>query len=311
MSICHTTMPRQVLCLSAWLAAALLLASARLRAVTFTSSLPVNATNIIGPAGAVVSVLAHSLGNIVTGEALRQLPDNLMIANYIASQAAIAGSFYQNDLPEYRQPNLLWINNYGMPDIYTSFPSALSSTEPRKTGSGTSFLTKVKGGDDSQLFRQDNPTPCTHSCPAMHNFFNAEDWALHSAYIISWESNNAHKPDLGFGYDGDKETYSELASPASQFKDGNMTLSFGYSHTSGNLANTYRIFSFIARARAKPLGTLGSVSGFSSFNLQVNNLGYDDSHYSHSRQFRSNIVAEHPYWNNVMTICAPPQRMIE
>ena len=41
------------------------------------------------------------------------------------------------------------------------------------------------------------------------------------------------------------------------------------------------------------------------------NFGYDKHHYSHSRQFRLNIAAEYPYWNKVMTICVPPQRMIE
>ena len=46
----------------------------------------------------------------------------------------------------------------------------------------------------------------------------------------------------------------------------------------------------------------GEIKGnkLTPFNLRSAPLSYDDQHYSHSRQFRSNIVAEWQYWSKVI-----------
>lgn len=62
--------------------------------------------------------------------------------------------------------------------------------------------------------------------------------------------------------------------------------------------DTPEIFSYCAESRASALGVQTQVNGFNLFNLH--GLGYDDAHYSHSRQFRSNIVDEQDYWKQVM-----------
>ena len=61
----------------------------------------------------------------------------------------------------------------------------------------------------------------------------------------------------------------------------------------------YRIFSYCAESRSNALGAIEiKVNGFDEkFILQA--LGYDSQHYSHSRQFRSTIVDEFPYWDKV------------
>ena len=81
-------------------------------------------------------------------------------------------------------------------------------------------------------------------------------------------------------------------------------MEFGYSHDTSGLQDTYEILSYAARARSRALG-VQPVSGFSSSRNSTNleDFGYDDSHYSHSRQFRSNIIDEQSYWNRIKEIC--------
>ena len=106
----------------------------------------------------------------------------------------------------------------------------------------------------------------------------------------------------GIKYIGDKNVYDESNSdnPSKFLKNGNI-LSFGYSHDSVGLNDTYEIFAYAARARAKPLGTLPEVSGFVTIDLK--GFGYNHRHYSHSRQFRSNIIDEALYWGFIKEKC--------
>ena len=80
-----------------------------------------------------VYVLAHSMGNIVTGEALRLAGNNQVVNTYIASQAAISAHNYDATVTTpyllpftYKYPSgalsLLGTNNYGpfTPDIYVN-----------------------------------------------------------------------------------------------------------------------------------------------------------------------------------------------
>ena len=48
------------------------------------------------------------------------------------------------------------------------------------------------------------------------------------------------------------------------------------------------------------MGRISSLPEFQGFNLAAEPLYYDDSHYCHSREFRSNIVDEWAYWRKVM-----------
>ncbi len=63
--------------------------------------------------------------------------------------------------------------------------------------------------------------------------------------------------------------------------------------------DTYTIFSFCARSRSLALGAVDTpVDGFTG-ETNLKNFGFDWQHYSHSRQFRSNIVDERVYWRRV------------
>jgi len=63
--------------------------------------------------------------------------------------------------------------------------------------------------------------------------------------------------------------------------------------------DTYTIFSFCARSRSLALGAVETtINGFDG-ETNLESFGYDWQHYSHSKQFRSNIVDERPYWDQV------------
>ena len=67
--------------------------------------------------------------------------------------------------------------------------------------------------------------------------------------------------------------------------------------------DTHEIFAYAAESRAAALGIQPSINGFTTFNLVAGLLKYTDAHYSHSRQFRSNIIEEKPYWIQLLTDC--------
>ena len=65
--------------------------------------------------------------------------------------------------------------------------------------------------------------------------------------------------------------------------------------------NRYVIFARCAESRSRALGAIPeSMAGFSTQrDLQGSGMWYDDAHYSHSREFRSNIIDEWQFWTNV------------
>jgi hypothetical protein len=65
----------------------------------------------------------------------------------------------------------------------------------------------------------------------------------------------------------------------------------------------HQIFSYCAESRSRALGQAASgVAGFTGWNLYTA-MGYDDHHYSHSREFRSNVAAESAFWRKVSEDC--------
>ena len=87
------------------------------------------------------------------------------------------------------------------------------------------------------------------------------------------------------------------------------TLYFPKDYNAPPKANdTFEIFSYNAEARSKALGAIGAMQHFKSFDLQGPPLKYDKQHYSHSRQFRSNIVDELQYWKQLLNDTKLPIR---
>jgi hypothetical protein len=117
-----------------------------------------------------VYLIAHSQGNIVAGEALRQAGTNQVVNTYVAMQAAVPSHAYDPTTPT-RALVTLGINlDSGTPDRYAQYYT--------------------------------NGAPCYFNSSAgagtYVNFFNTNDWALDTL----WQPDENIKPDLGYGYDG-------------------------------------------------------------------------------------------------------------
>jgi hypothetical protein len=210
-----------------------------------------------------VRVIAHSMGNVVIGEALRQssLP---MVHTYLAAQAAISAHCYDSTIIPY------W-SGYITPNVYGYYTS---------------------GGPPSAPYLVANSTRAA----SLVQYFNTADWALGW-----WQTNNQAKPDLLFDYtegDANVDTYYPPGGDrfwyVGLFPGDERTLTFP--------DDRFEIFAFCAESRSRALGREPSVAGF-DLARNLGTFGYDDSHWAHSREFRSNIVAEKPFWKSVRVNC--------
>ena len=140
----------------------------------------------------------------------------------------------------------------------------------------------------------------------MFNYFNDLDYALTGK---RWELNNVLKPDdvspYYFDYTGSETQYSETSSNPDQFSRGIISdPNLEILHV-GDALQRYKVFSYCAESRVKALGTQDLAGGFDGrcLALRTSTFLFDASHYSHSRQFRSNVAAENLYWAQVFGDC--------
>jgi hypothetical protein len=210
-----------------------------------------------------VRVIAHSMGNVVMGEALR-LFSTSVVHTYIAAQAAIPAHCYDNTIAGY------W-TGFSTPNIYAQYSSGLPPDAPYLAANSS-------------------------HAGAMVQYFNVQDYALGW-----WENNNQMKPDLNYGYtDGDNDDDSYLPYLGDRFYYDS-PLPFD-ERTLTIPGDRFEIFARVAESRSRALGRESSVNGFGTArNLQ--NWGYNAAHYSHSREFRSNVADEDLFWTAVRSDC--------
>jgi hypothetical protein len=218
-------------------------------------------------------IMAHSMGNVVAGEALRlQQSDIPHIHTYLACQAALSAQYYGDEKDknpcEYQS---LDITFPGTPDV----------------------MGKYRVQWENNIETIDAYFENHNSVANMRNWYNGVDWALDH-----WEKNNVFKPDnwgigYGFGYMG--TVFGNYTENLDRFYRSNDTLKLTKEK------ERYMIFSHAAESRSRALGQI-SKFGFENWDLKAN-MGYDKYHYSHSRQFRSNVVDEWLFWVNVVEAC--------
>jgi len=174
---------------------------------------------------------------------------------------------YDNGVPNF------WPDGYKTPDVFGHYTTGQAPSTPYLA----TDKTKVGGG---RLF----------------NYFNEKDFAL----ILGWRANNRLKPDNTAGYfyedkDNNMDTYipnTDQPSLGDWFHTRARTPVFP--------DNRFEIFARTAQSRSQALGReKNAVDGFEPINLEDARLGFDGWHYSHSRQFRSNIAAERWFWKSV------------
>lgn len=247
--------------------------------------------------GGELYVFSHSMGGVVTSEALRLQSDaggGQIAKVYVASQAALSGHAYDGTLStatgstnalqwDYNHPRILnGTRNYGpaTPNIYKNWMAFMLG--------GSSVSSKSVG--------------------TLVNFYNENDWAL-SAPV--WQFNQITKPDdtdlpsqpYQYDYTGDIEM-----PPFDGFRKMLFTVADATSLTIGSrtaLADRYEIMAFAAESRVKALGATPNISqGITrAFNIRTIWPSDADSHSAHkwhSGEFRSTIQRQGNYWKAML-----------
>ncbi len=227
-------------------------------------------------------VWAHSMGNVVFGEAVRKYSGAQQIKTYIATQAAIPGSLYSQSAPA---TDFDWLGfNCGpsTPNVHAFWYSGTTN--------------------GAQPLLADNATKIEKMC----NYYNEEDWALRW-----WERGNRMKPDgglwYGFCYGGSASAYNESAPVTNRFYRWGSHAEGLEITVSTNVSERYQVFSYALESRARALGQASNAAfGARNRNLQLIIVPrYNDKHYSHSRQFRSNAIEERNYYEKLMEDIGP------
>jgi hypothetical protein len=114
-----------------------------------------------------IYLMAHSMGNVVAGEALKQAGTNLPIVNtYVAMQAAVPAHCYDPATPNRVAPIL--------PNCYANYWTNGAPGYFNGTAGARNYI----------------------------NFYNQQDWALGW-----WNTDQNYKPDTGYGYDEPTDTF--------------------------------------------------------------------------------------------------------
>ena len=249
-----------------------------------------------------VNVVAHSMGNVVTGEALRLLSASgktNIVKCYVASQAAVPAHTYDKSIPdklpaEVVAKAIIDFFDGGSPETPNVYPDWF-------VGNGSAAARRV-------------------------NFYNENDFAL---WHDVWEFNQYLKPDgidkpdqpWDYAYTGSKANdYAALEDKFVKYQyvidRAGRTLSSRAVPTALTYTDTkqrYEIMAFNAEARCRAVGaTTGVLPGFSGVDLTTiwpsdtqsvklhNGLNYS-AHKWHSAQFRSTNMRQAGYWNKLLS----------
>jgi hypothetical protein len=226
-----------------------------------------------------VYMLAHSMGNIVAGEAMRKTAQQglgRLVNTYVASQAAVPGHCYDSTLSG---GDLL---DFGPAGFY--------------------------GPTTANIYNNWLATN-TIAVGKRVNFYNTNDYALSSGH---WQLDEKIKPDsiIGinppYGYTGNPSDDPPLPDgfygthPA--YIGFQITLYLG---NTINVMNRYEITAFAAEPRSKAMGTVNITALARNVDLRTvwpgdptgNNY---TEHFYHSAEFRGDYWQQQSYWNELL-----------
>ena len=215
-----------------------------------------------------VNLFAHSMGNIVASEALRQeamAPVSTKIVNaYVASQAAFAAEAFDPIAPK---------DLFTLPqapttfDIYDKFPPT-----------GAAYFSSI-----------------SQAAGHLYNFFNPSDYALSNAF--TWRENQRLKPDNGYEGSPLNPVFYRLSDDTS---GAPTPLNLNYP------PDAYEAFAYAAEPRSGALGATG-VSGVfggtpgSQVNLKAA-FSFSDAKWDHDAQFNGTLMQRRGYWRKMMSV---------
>ena len=227
-----------------------------------------------------VYLLAHSMGNVVAGEALRLAGSSQVVNTYIASQAAVSAHTYDentNDIPNYSFYYPPWSLVADTPNIY-----------------GNWFAGNNGGGAGRVI-----------------SFYNTHDYALQRSV---WQRDELLKPDQyvlengihwDYGYDGsvsDPPPWNDFFKQQDSIT--NATVDFDIVN---NLNNRYEVMGYAAQSYTIALGAtpvvqnVAATTDLTALWPSPDPLGNNyTSHFFHSAEFRGDSVWEWNYWNTLL-----------
>ncbi len=275
-----------------------------------------------------VYLLAHSQGNIVAGEALREAgldtsAPRPLVKVYIASQAAISASYYQADVPRYKE-RIPERGAYDNDDVMGHYPHGYASELP--------YL-----------------EPARQMAAKWVNFYNPADWAmgddvttLQKYWVLDWwlydhPGLNAFVTEICNKLSERRESVFELDNDlfrgrldvAGRYQyvwsehlfrlNECVTIPDPYGgpsvitcHPTGqaldvdDVGQRFKMFSSYAQFLGIPLGataqTVGPFRAEDSFNLQAPPLEYTDDHIYHSGELRGTYSRHQGYWEKVVAL---------
>jgi hypothetical protein len=236
-----------------------------------------------------VYVLAHSMGNVVTGEALRLAGTSQIVNTYVATQAAVPAHDYDATVT-----NSI-LSNPVTPNIYNDW-----------------FLPVVGGGAGRVI-----------------SFFNVNDYALQPGRWELDQQLKPDQSLTVFGgiysFDGYPYNGSAHYTPGSvddsppwlSFTEatatGTTTFNLG---ASGPITDRYNVMSYAAQARSTALGMTPSVGNLINVDLTrtsptriwppdtQNPADPFSEHFYHSAEFRGDYWQQQGYWNELLGVDA-------
>ena len=238
-------------------------------------------------------VFAHSMGNVVVGEALRlgaQAGDGQLVNTYVPTQAAVPVHCYD---PAQPFPNGFFKTSRSVPLNYVP--------------GGPSISIDVSGPETPNIY----PNWLTRQAVTTRiNFFNENDYALSRPF---WETDQALKPDQYFG---PKHPYwfcgdITVVPPVNGFQAhasidpcGGAPLDLG---DASNVRDRYEIMAYASEPGCRALGATANVgNGFGSSTDLRGVWGTDPTgqnfsyHRWHSAQFRFTNADQQNYWKTLL-----------
>jgi hypothetical protein len=224
-----------------------------------------------------IRLYAHSMGNIVSSEALRQMAPSSHVNTYISAQAAVSSHVWDKTTPQMTFNSPLGLNT---PNVYGYYWQSTAYLPPHNW---------QNEGRPSYMDPQYMPSGTTYI-----NHYNPLDWALS---YDNWQLNQVLKPDVDYNYGW----------PALDFID--ISLRFWKTQSIPPFRNLtfsndrFEVFSYAAQSHGYATGQQGATAGKFNVAFSVNLLGeygFESAHKGHSAQFRSTIQKRWTYWERAL-----------
>jgi fibronectin type III domain protein/alpha/beta hydrolase family protein DUF900 len=223
-----------------------------------------------------IYMLAHSMGNIVAGEALRLAGTNKVANTYVASQAAVSAHTYDTNVANYSFSYPPYSYHADTPNIYGN------------------WFESDNGGGSGKLI----------------SFYNTNDYALSRPY---WQLDELLKPDQNvlegtlfwnYGYNGSTNDPPPWNNFFKQTSDLSITVDFDIVNV---LTNRYEVMGYDAQSYTTALGAtpvahnVAGIVNLTTLWPSPDPLGDNyGSHFYHSAEFRGDSVWEWNYWNTLL-----------